>query len=340
VYGKKKHKHQGRKNMYYKQKSNTIFSYSTFRNIAKCARQSAGYLLLMAGIIGGASSGAYAQSKSWTFTENNNNVIKAQRDGGDAESSGEVKLDFFGHMAFRIISPRGTSVMIDPWRNDPSGYWGVWFPNEFPEVPVDIVLSTHAHFDHDAVYRPHANMVLERLGGDFSLGDVKITGLADKHMCAAKGWYKWTDAQTEFGQSFCPPKNYMHMDNSIQVVKTGGLKIAHWGDNRPVPSDHVLEKLKNVDVLILTIDGSQHILSYDDIAKAISTINPKIVIPAHYYTKGASSVLTTLSDAAEWVSQQDNVVKLDNSRLILKADEIKKMTGPTVYYFGANFATE
>jgi L-ascorbate metabolism protein UlaG (beta-lactamase superfamily) len=306
----------------------------------KKARSVLGYLLVTAGIIGAASSNGYAQSKSWTFTENNNDVIKAQRDGGVNASSGDVKIDFFGHMAFRVVSPRGTSIMIDPWRNDPSGYWGVWFPNEFPGVPVDMVLSTHAHFDHDAVYRPHASMVLERLGGEFALGDVKITGLADKHMCDSQGWYKWTKAAAEFAQDFCPPNNFMHMDNYIHVVETGGLKIAHWGDNRPVPADHVMAKLKGVDVLILTIDGSSHILSYDDIAGAIANINPKIVIPGHYYTKGASSVLTTLSDADDWVSQQSNAVRLDSSRLVLKADEVKKMTGTTVYYFGANFATE
>ena len=128
-------------------------------------------LFLSAIAVGLASSNGYAQSRSWMFPENNNNVIKAQRDGGVTPSTGEVKLDFFGHMAFRIITPRGTSIMIDPWRNDPSGYWGVWFPKEFPEVPVDMVLSTHAHFDHDAVYRPHASMVLERMAGEYSIGD-------------------------------------------------------------------------------------------------------------------------------------------------------------------------
>jgi len=256
------------------------------------------------------------------------------------ESTGDVKLDFFGHMAFRVISPRGTSIMIDPWRDDPSGYWGVWFPKKFPEVPVDIVLSTHAHFDHDAVYRPHASMVLERLAGEFSLGDVRITGLADKHMCDSQGWYKWTKAAEEFGQDFCPPGNFMHMDNYIQIVETGGLRIAHWGDNRPVPADHVMAALKGVDVLIITVDGSSHILSYDNIAAAIAKIGPKIVIPGHYYTKGASSVLTTLSDADEWVAKQANTVLLDNPRLVLDPAKVKAMTGTTIYYFGTNFTTE
>ena len=57
------------------------------------------------------------------------------------------------------------------------------FQTEFPAIRVDIVLSTHAHFDHDAVERPKGLMVLERLVGEFKLGDVEITGLADKHKC-------------------------------------------------------------------------------------------------------------------------------------------------------------
>ena len=282
-------------------------------------------------------SSASADSRSWTFTENNNNTINAQKNGGDYKKPGDVTIDFYGHMAFKITSPDGISILIDPWRNDPSGYWGVWFPNKFPEIPVDIVLSTHAHFDHDAVYRPHAIQVLERLSGDYKLGDVKIVGLADKHMCAAKGWYKWTNAAAEFNQDFCPPDNFLHMDNFIQVVETGGLRIAHWGDNRPVPAAHVEAVLKNVDVLIMNIDGSQHILSYEDVDTALNRYKPKMVIPGHYYTRGASSVLTTLSNADEWVDKQKKVTKLKTSQLIVSPSKLKKMN-KDVYYFGTNHA--
>ncbi len=285
------------------------------------------------------TGGVQAESRSWTFTENNNNVIEAQKNGGDPTKPGDVTIDFFGHMAFRITSPDGLKIMIDPWRNDPSGYWGVWFPEEFPEVPVDLVLSTHAHFDHDAVYRPHAIQVLERLSGEYKLGDVKVTGLADKHMCASKGWYKWTEADEEFGQDFCAKENFLHMDNYIQVIETGGIKIAHWGDNRPIPADHVEDVLKTVDVLIMNIDGSQHILSYEDVDTALDRYNPKVVIPGHYYTKGASSVLTTLSSADEWVDAQPNVDKLQTSRLVLNPEKIKDMN-EQVMYFGMNHTKE
>lgn len=283
---------------------------------------------------------ASAQSLSWKFPNNDNNVIKAQRDGGVHADTGKVTIDYFGHEAFRITSPRGTTIMTDPWRNDPSGAWGLWFPKPFPPVPVDIVLSTHAHFDHDAVYRPHGVMVLERLAGNFSLGDVKITGLADKHQCHSPGWYHWTNAGKEFGQEWCPPNNPLHMDNFIQVITTGGITIAIWGDNRPNPATHVLDALKGkVDVLVLPIDGSHHILDDAQVKKIMDEIEPKIVIPGHYYMPGVSSVLTTLRNADAWVKTQPNAVWLKSSRLVLTADEIKGLH-ERVYYFGDHFTRE
>ena len=101
-----------------------------------------------------------------------------------------------------------------------------------------------------------------------------------------------------------------------------------------------MKSLANLDVLILPIDGSSHILSYDNIAAIIAELRPRIVIPGHYYTKGASSVLTTLSDASDWVSRQPDAETLSSSRLSLSAEDVKNMTGTKVYYFGANFTTK
>ena len=56
-------------------------------------------------------------------------------------------------MAFKLTSPRGITVVVDPWRNDPSGVWGVWYKQNFPFVTADVGLSTHAHFDHDGLRR-------------------------------------------------------------------------------------------------------------------------------------------------------------------------------------------
>ena len=247
-------------------------------------------------------------SAAWNFSENNNRVSHLQRTGGDPSKEGVVSLEYFAHSSFRITSPAGATMIIDPWRNDPSGAWGLWFPTEYPTVYTDIVLSTHAHFDHDAVHRVHAAITLERPVGVFSVGDVRIEGFGDKHMFKAKGSYRWTDAFADFGIPTAPD-NPMHLDNSIIVVETGGLRIAHWGDNRPDPDDFILSRLRGVDVLILPIDGSEHILNVEDINGLMEKLEPKVVIPMHYRTQGAVTVLSTLQTPDYWLEMMPGAIR-------------------------------
>ncbi len=105
------------------------------------------------------SEGAAETSRAW----NNNLLITVQKKDGDPTRSGDVKIEFYGHDAFKVTSPVGLTVLTDPWRNDSTGVYPKWFLSDFPAIRVDIVLSTHAHFDHDAVDCPQGLMVLERL---------------------------------------------------------------------------------------------------------------------------------------------------------------------------------
>jgi hypothetical protein len=107
---------------------------------------------------------------------NDKSLIAVQKHGGDPTHSGDVKIEFYGHDAFKITSPAGLTVLTDPWRNDATGLYPKWFLTDFPATRVDIVLPTHAHFDHDAVERPNGLMVLERLVGQFRLGDIEVNG--------------------------------------------------------------------------------------------------------------------------------------------------------------------
>ena len=75
---------------------------------------------------------------------NDNPLIAVQKQGGDPTHPGYVTIEFYGHDALKITSPAGLTVLIDPWRNDPTGLYPKWFMTDFPALRVDIVLSTHA----------------------------------------------------------------------------------------------------------------------------------------------------------------------------------------------------
>lgn len=282
-------------------------------------------------------------SRSFLFKENNNNVIAQQKSGGDYTAAGDVSIDFYGHMAFKITSPNGTTIVIDPWRNDPTGVFGVWYSREFPEITADIVISSHAHFDHDALYRVHGTMNLERIAGTFMLGDVKITGFADKHQCHAPGDINWTAyLKKEFDldlAALCPDKSPMSWDNVIYKIETGGMKIGFWGDNRPNPPAAIEDQLKDLDVLIMNIDGSGHILSYEQVDAVLSRLKPKAVIPGHYQQIGTVLDSATLKSADEWVNKQADKIHLNSASLIIDRAKLEGASG-RVFYFGDNVKTD
>src|SRR5215471_10658837 len=168
------------------------------------------------------SSTPTASSTTW----NDNSLIAVQKQGGDPARPGDIRIEFYGHDAFKITSPAGLTVLTDPWRNDSTGLYPKWFLNEFPAIRVDIVLSTHAHFDHDAVERPNGLVVLERLVGQFRLGDVEIVGLADKHKCESAPQHQSDDTSMDSQSETCPPNNVIGFDNAIQIIETGGMRIA------------------------------------------------------------------------------------------------------------------
>jgi L-ascorbate metabolism protein UlaG (beta-lactamase superfamily) len=258
---------------------------------------------------------------------NDNNLIAVQKHSGDPTHPGDVKIEFYGHDAFKITSPSGLTVLTDPWRNDSTGAYPKWFVTDFPAMQVDIVLSTHAHFDHDAVERPNGLMVLERLVGEYRLGDIEIVGLADKHKC--------DDSSKESRELTCPPNNVIPFDNAIQIVETGGLRIAIWGDNRAAPDPSLDRYLKNVDVLILPI---QTVLTREEVDTILRKYDPKTIIPAHYFLKGLTTDMSGVESVDAWVHEQErihpaDVYRLDNPELTLSPMELKR-SHHRVYYFG------
>lgn len=241
---------------------------------------------------------------AWKQSENNNRMIDLQR---SAVGDNPVRLAYFGGSAFRITTPSGLTLMIDPWRNPPWGTWN-WYLCDFPETEVDIGLSTHAHFDHDSLHSLHASTLLDRLIGRFEFADVTITGIADKHVSdtshADVDWAGLTRKLTPLETR--PPDNWRSFDNTLLVIETGGLRILHWGDNRPDPPPEVWDRIGQIDVALLPIDGSQHVLGYEQVETIRKRIGAKMIVPHHYFIWNVTHRASTLGPPNEWMLRQDN----------------------------------
>lgn len=294
-------------------------------------------IIVATGVAVGVSTEAISTGlDTWKSGKNHNRIIQFQNEGGVQEDSGKVGIAYFSNSSFQITSPRGMTILVDPWRNDPSGAWGLWYRTEFPQVEVDIGMSTHAHFDHDAIDKLEANMLLDRMSGTFELGDVKITGIADKHQCVAPGKVKWTDAVKQFEgrDDICAPTNARHMDNTIYIIETGGLRFLMWGDNRPEPPQEVWDAIGEVDVVFVPVDGSRHILDYEQADSVVAKTSARVAIPHHYLVPETTFVTSTLEPATEWVETHENTM-LDSAEIEVSKADLDGKQGH-VYYFGSN----
>jgi L-ascorbate metabolism protein UlaG (beta-lactamase superfamily) len=101
-------------------------------------------------------------------------------------------------------------------------------------------------------------------------------------------------------------------DNAIQIIETGGLRIAVWGDNRAVPDPFLDSYLKNVDLLILPVDT---VLTRPEADAIVRKYDPKAVIPSHYFIAGLTAHVSGLESADSWVSDEEKIHHADVRRL-------------------------
>jgi L-ascorbate metabolism protein UlaG (beta-lactamase superfamily) len=179
-----------------------------------------------------------------------------------ARESRTVTIEYIAHACFRVTSPAGQQVLIDPYASR------VWLGYDFPtDIRADAVLISHPHYDHDggeAKRRPvpwTSKTLVLRQPGTHQIGDVTVVGYAGKH---ADPWGK------EFGQT-----------NTIWLLEVAGLRIVHLGDNGPL-RDETIRKIGRVDVLMIPIDSQFHILKADQIAVIRRQLSPAVLIPMHY----------------------------------------------------------
>lgn len=184
-------------------------------------------------------------------------------------------------------------ILIDPFDNKEDRYW---FLLPFPIVDADVALVTHDHFDHDAVSRLRRRTQVVRESGSYDFDDINVKGVTDIHA----------------GRS-----GLAGMRNTVFVLETEGVRFCHIGDNRHDMPDEVRDEIGRVDVLMVTADDSSHLLSYDQIDSLVETLDPKVVVPMHYYIPGLTTKSSGLGSVREWLSAQSNVKRMGSESIDL-----------------------
>ncbi len=218
-----------------------------------------------------------------------------------------MNLTYYGHCAFRWETPGGVTVMADPYRNQAGRYW---FSRPFPDIHCDLGLITHAHFDHDAADRLPELASVIRMPGEFTVGDLQIRGIGDLHSGASR---------------------LRDFPNVMFRLEVGGVRFLHIGDNRADWPPEVARAVGDVDVLMVTVDDSIHLLTYDEVDGLVQQLEPSVVIPMHYGIPGVTTDDCELLPPERWLERQKTVRRLDSHHSDLSSDSLP--SGTEVWLF-------
>ena len=197
------------------------------------------------------------------------------------------KLTWLGHATFRIETPAGKTVIIDPWvMNNPM------CPDSEKNVKkVDILLCTHGHGDHigDAVEickkhnpivvgipeltrwlgKKGARQIAEmNKGGTQTVGDIRVTMVHADHSCGIQDG----DQMIYGGEAV-----------GYVIEFPGGQKIYHAGDTNVFGDMAIIRDLYGPEIVMLPI-GDHYTMGPREAAYACNLLKPKTVIPMHFGT--------------------------------------------------------
>jgi L-ascorbate metabolism protein UlaG (beta-lactamase superfamily) len=167
-----------------------------------------------------------------------------------------MDITFLGHSSFRLKGKTAT-VVTDPFDPEVVGL-------KFPKVAADIVTVSHQHEDHN-----QADLVkdVKRLvsgPGEYEIKGVSIIGIPTFH-----------DEE----------KGAKRGKNTIYVYEIDGLRLVHLGDLGHKLHEKILEKIGDIDILMVPV-GGEYTIGPTEAVEVARAIEPKIVIPMHYQMPG------------------------------------------------------
>jgi L-ascorbate metabolism protein UlaG (beta-lactamase superfamily) len=184
-----------------------------------------------------------------------------------------MEITYIGHSCFKIKGEEITLV-VDPYDPKKTGY-------KLPKLSADVVLMTHEHPDHAHVEGVSDYRLVVETPGEYEAAGTFITGIKTYH-------------DDNEGKD--------RGNNTIYQVEMDGFSLLHLGDLGHELQKETLEKLTEIDVLMIPV-GGVYTVDAKTAVKVISSVEPSIIIPMHYQTKDLSGLKDELDDLKNFLDE-------------------------------------
>lgn len=175
-------------------------------------------------------------------------------------------IHWLGHSSFRLDTPEGLIIYIDPFHLPPA-------------VPkADLLLCTHEHHDHCSPQDIEKLVAPETV----IIGPRSVAAkLAPRTVKVAQPFTVFSvyGVQVEPVPAYNLDKPYhtREMGHVGYILTLGALRIYHAGDTDLIPE----MKTVRADIALLPVGGT-YTMDAQEAAKAAALIKPALAIPMHY----------------------------------------------------------
>ena len=232
-----------------------------------------------------------------------------------------TEITWYGHSAFKITSPNGKVLYMDPWITNPANKSG---KEQLAAITkADLILVSHGHFDHVGDSTEIARKTGAQLVATFDLGKAMVqyggfpekqfgyptTGNFGGQITLLDGEVKVAFTPALHSSSIEPPADSKYPKGLQYAGNPGGLAVAikngptiyHTGDTDVFGDMALIRDFGAVDIMLVCI-GDRFTMGPRRAALAVKLVNPAMAIPMHF---GTFPVLT--GTAAEFSAETKKV---------------------------------